>query len=179
MVRRNTKVKENQVQENKGQENAANTFSREEIFETDETRNAAVQKQLDDANQNVQTADGNNTPEPENTENQPATTNLLDLINSQAQNVRTRNSDYTEFTSKKKLAEVLDEDQMKVINQLKNTFNFSLHKDNVYLVITLFERNDKVYRFLIVNLENWETLEVDSIKNAKKRVAEILAGDVA
>lgn len=97
---------------------------------------------------------------------------LMDIINNQSTERRTRGSNYTEFTSKKKLFEAgfLTDEQQGVINQLKNTFVFNAHNAHRYLIITMLEREAKSYKFLIVDLTTMAVEEAPSIKEAKIRV---------
>lgn len=102
---------------------------------------------------------------------------LMDIINEQVTTRRTRGSNYTEYGSKKKLfaSGILSEQQQEVINQLKGTFNFTVHNDGKYVIITMFDRKAEVkYSFLIVNLENLSVLQAPSIKIAKETVNELV-----
>ena len=84
---------------------------------------------------------------------------------------------FTEFNSKKKLfeANILTETQQAYISELKGTFTFHIHNDNRYLVVTMYYSRDKKYGFLVVDLETLQCAEVDSVKNAKREVLEIIA----
>lgn len=102
---------------------------------------------------------------------------IMDLISSQETTRRTRTSQFTEYSSKKKLFEsqTLSAEKQEQINQIKNTFSFSLDKSHKYLIITLYNRNaDKKYSFFILNLETMTGLTADSIKKAKETVLGLL-----
>lgn len=106
---------------------------------------------------------------------------ITDLINSQKKTRRTRTSQFTEYTSKKKLFEsgVLTKEQQEQVSQIKNTFSFSLDNDNKYLIITLYNRNEeKKYSFFILNLASMTGIAADSIKKAKETVLEFLNMEV-
>ena len=106
---------------------------------------------------------------------------ITDLINSQKKTRRTRASQFTEYTSKKKLFEsgVLTKEQQEQVSQIKNTFSFSLDNDNKYLIITLYNRNEeKKYSFFILNLASMTGIAADSIKKAKETVLEFLNMEV-
>lgn len=102
---------------------------------------------------------------------------IMDLINSQETTRRTRTSQFTEYSSKKKLFEsqTLSAEKQEQINQIKNTFSFSLDKSHKYLIITLYNRNsDKKYSFFILNLDTMTGVAADSIKKAKETVLKLL-----
>lgn len=135
-----------------------------------------VQNINNNVNENVNPEPEQTTAEPTVTENTaPASRTLQDVIDSQVTTRRTRNGNYVEYSSKKKLfaANILSDELKATIEQLKNTFSFSAHKDNSYLIITLYDREAKAYKFLIVNMANQEVETAESIKLAKIRVAEL------
>lgn len=102
---------------------------------------------------------------------------IMDLINAQETTRRTRTSQFTEYTSKKKLEESqsLTKEQIAAISQIKNTFSFSLDKSHKYLIITLYNRTaDKKYSFFILNLETMTGNSAESIKTAKETVLKLL-----
>lgn len=101
--------------------------------------------------------------------------NIQEVID--AQETTKKAHAFTEYNSKKKLfdAEILTETQKDYIQKLKGTFTFHLHTENRYLVVTMYYSNTKKYGFLVVDLETLKCAEVDSVKNAKKAVLEIVA----
>lgn len=103
------------------------------------------------------------------------TMSLQDLINAQETNRVSRRGNYTEYGSKKKLedAKVLDDATMKMVRELKGTFNFSLHNSKKYLIVTFYNKKDK-YRFVVIDLEKLVASPQPSIKIAKKTVEEEL-----
>lgn len=102
-------------------------------------------------------------------------TNIQEVVANQETHKRTH--EFTEYSSKKKLFEsnILNDTQKQYIEQLKGTFAFNLHKDNRYVIITMFYSRDKRYGFLIVDLETLQCAEGESIKTAKKDVLELVA----
>ena len=91
----------------------------------------------------------------------------------------TRAKKFTEFTSKKQLenAEVLTADQLSFVKSIKGTFSFSLHEGERYMAVTLYKASaEKKYNFLVVDLQESAIAEVDSIKQAKAEILELVAG---
>lgn len=102
-------------------------------------------------------------------------TNIQEIVATQETTKRTTN--FTEFTSKKKLFEtnILTEEQKSHIQNLKGTFTFHLHSGKRYVVITMYYSRTKTYGFLILDLETLLCAEADSVKNAKREVMEIVS----
>ena len=102
------------------------------------------------------------------------TTNIKEVIANQE--ATKKSSSFVEYNSQKKLfdAGVLTEEQKTYIRQLKGTFTFNLHTGNRYLVVTMYYSKEKKYGFLVVDLETLGCAVLDSVKNAKKAVLEIV-----
>ena len=104
--------------------------------------------------------------------------NLMDLIIEQKNETTryTRTKAFTDYTSKKKLfaANILTPAQTTVLNQLKNTFTFSMHNDLRYMVITLYFSNTKKYSFLVLDLLDMGVLQAESVKKAKELVLDMV-----
>lgn len=84
---------------------------------------------------------------------------------------------FMEFTSKKQLenAEVLVGEELEFAKSIKGTFNYALHEDLRYMAVTIYKANaEKKYNFLIVDLKEKAIAEVDSIKNAKAGILELV-----
>ena len=84
---------------------------------------------------------------------------------------------FMEFTSKKQLenAEVLAGEELEFAKSIKGTFNYALHEDMRYMAVTLYKANaERKYNFLIVDLVEKAIAEVDSIKNAKAGILELV-----
>lgn len=84
---------------------------------------------------------------------------------------------FTDFTSKKQLEEanVLPQDKLNFVKEIKGTFNFALHEDGRYLAVTLYKATaaERKYNFLIVDLKELAIAEVGSIKEAKAAILEL------
>ena len=94
----------------------------------------------------------------------------------------TRIKHFMEFTSKKQLeqADVLNKQELEFVKNIKGTFSFSLHDEERYMAITLYKANsDRKYNFLVVDLQEQAIAEVDSIKNAKSEILELVLADKA
>lgn len=105
------------------------------------------------------------------------TVSIMDLINAQETTRRTRASNFTEYTSKKKLFEsgILTDEQREQIALIKNTFSFSVDKSNEYLIIALYNRDaEKKYTFFILNLKSMTGVPAQTIKTAKEEVLRLL-----
>lgn len=91
-------------------------------------------------------------------------------------NIRAKH--FTEYTSKKQLqdASVLTDDELDFILSIKGTFNFALHEDGRYMALTLYKASnaDRKYSFLVADLQEMAVAEVDSIKNAKAEILELV-----
>jgi hypothetical protein len=89
---------------------------------------------------------------------------------------RTRNTQFTNFASKKQLqnAGILDDEAMKFLIEIKNTFSFAVHNDKQYVAITLYYASTKKYGFIIVDLHNKAIAEVASIKQAKQEIMALI-----
>ena len=88
-----------------------------------------------------------------------------------------RAKQFMEFTSKKQLqdAEVLTDKELKFVTSIKGTFSFALHNDGRYMAITLYRANaERKYNFLILDLQEEAVAEVDSIKNAKAEILDLV-----
>ena len=94
----------------------------------------------------------------------------------------TRAKHFMEFTSKKQLqdASILTDKELAFATSIKGTFSFSLHEGERYMAITLYKANaDRKYNFLIVDLQEQAIAEIDSIKNAKAEILELVLADKA
>lgn len=89
---------------------------------------------------------------------------------------RTRNTEFTSYASKKQLqnAGILDNEAMKFLMEIKNTFSFAVHNDKQYVAITLYYASTKKYGFIIVDLHNKAIAEVASIKQAKQEIVALI-----
>lgn len=89
---------------------------------------------------------------------------------------------FMEFTSKKQLenADILNAQELEFVKSIKGTFSFSLHEEERYMAVTLYKANaDRKYNFLIVDLHEFAIAEIDSIKNAKAEILELVLADKA
>lgn len=89
---------------------------------------------------------------------------------------RTRSTQYTNYASKKQLqnAGILDDEAMKFLLEIKNTFSFAVHNDKQYVAITLYYASTKKYGFIVVDLHNKAIAEVASIKQAKQEILALI-----
>ena len=112
--------------------------------------------------------------------NEMITMSLQELIDRQSTERVSRKGNYEEFGSKKKLedAKVLDESVLKMVKEIKGTFNFALHNSKKYLIVTLYNKTDK-YRFVVIDLATLTAVGQPSIKIAKKFVDSLVATEVA
>jgi hypothetical protein len=96
-------------------------------------------------------------------------------------NSRVKN--FMEFTSKKQLEDVdiLNAQELEFVKSIKGTFSFALHKEERYMAITLYKasNSERKYNFLVVDLQEQAIAEVDSIKNAKSEILELVLADKA
>lgn len=101
------------------------------------------------------------------------TTNLEKYTTASA---RTHNTQFTQYASKKQLASanVLDEQALEFVLAIKNTFNFAVHNAGQYVAITLYYASTKSYGFLVVDLHKKMVAEVESIKQAKQEIMELV-----
>ena len=99
---------------------------------------------------------------------------ITDIIDSQATTRKT--SAFVTYSNKKQIMEAgeLTEEHKKFIKDLKGTFSFALHTSGKYLIVTLFVRREKKYKYLVVDLKTMNCTEVESIKVAKYEVMEIV-----
>lgn len=89
----------------------------------------------------------------------------------------TRTKHFTEYTSKKQLevADVLTAEELEFVKSIKGTFSFALHEGGRYMAVTIYRASaEKKYNFLVVDLEEMAVAEVDSIKNAKAEILELV-----
>ena len=89
---------------------------------------------------------------------------------------------FTEYTSKKQLenAEVLNAQELEFVKNIKGTFSFAIHEARRYMAITLYKANaEKKYSFLVVDLKEEAIAEVDSIKQAKAEIMELVVAEMA
>lgn len=89
----------------------------------------------------------------------------------------TKAKNFMEFTSKKQLenSDVLKGEELEFAKSIKCTFSFALHKDLRYMAVTLYRANaEDKYAFLIVDLQEKAIAVVDSIKNAKAGIMELV-----
>lgn len=89
---------------------------------------------------------------------------------------RTRNTQFVSYASKKQLqnAGILDDEAMKFVLDIKNTFSFAVHNDKRYMAITLYYASTKKYGFIVCDLHNKAIAEVDSIKHAKQEIMALI-----
>ena len=99
---------------------------------------------------------------------------ITDIIDSQATTRKT--SAFVTYSNKKQIIEEgeLTEEHKKFIKDLKGTFSFALHTSGKYLIVTLFVRSEKKYKYLVVDLKTMNCTEVESIKVAKYEVMELV-----
>ena len=84
---------------------------------------------------------------------------------------------FMEFTSKKQLetANVLNVKELDFVKSIKGTFNFALQTGKRYMAITLYKANaEKKYSFVVLDLQEKAIAQVDSIKQAKAEILEIV-----
>lgn len=89
----------------------------------------------------------------------------------------TRIKHFTEFTSKKQLENsgALTGEELEFAKNIKGTFSYALHTDKRYMAVTLYRANaERKYVFLIVDLQSKAVAEVDSIKNAKAGILQLV-----
>ena len=89
----------------------------------------------------------------------------------------TRVKHFTEYTSKKQLENsgALTGAELEFAKNIKGTFSFSLHEGKRYMAVTLYRATaEKKYVFLIVDLQEKAIAEMDSIKNAKAGILELV-----
>ena len=87
---------------------------------------------------------------------------------------------FTDFTSKKQLenSQVLADAELEFAKSIKGTFSFSLHEGKRYMAITVYRASaEKKYIFLIADLKEKAIAEVDSIKNAKAGILELVEAE--
>lgn len=89
---------------------------------------------------------------------------------------RTHNAQFTQYASKKQLAQanVLESEKLDFLCAIKNTFTFALHNAGQYVAVTLYYASTKSYGFLVVDLHNKQVAEVESIKKAKQEIMELV-----
>ena len=91
-----------------------------------------------------------------------------------------REKNFLELTSKKQLeaADVITAEELEFVQSIKGTFSFALHKGGRYMAVTLYKasNNERKYNFLVVDLQEKAIAEVDSIKQAKAEILELVAG---
>jgi hypothetical protein len=104
---------------------------------------------------------------------------LEDLIAFQAKNKTGRTTNWIELGSKRSLREsgLLTQEQLTKISQITGTFNFSVHVDKKWVIVTLYSQKTKAYKFMAVDLSTMKLAPMDSIKNAKKWVEEQIAAE--
>lgn len=85
---------------------------------------------------------------------------------------RTRTTNFLNFTSKKQLlaSDTLNATQKAKIQAICNLFTVSVHNKLNYACITLYYSKTKSYAYIVLNLNNGEIAEVDSIATAKAEV---------
>lgn len=84
---------------------------------------------------------------------------------------------FTEFASKKQLENsgILGEAELEFAKSIKGTFSFALHEGKRYMAVTLYRATaENKYAFLIVDLQEKAIAEMDSIKNAKAGIMELV-----
>lgn len=102
--------------------------------------------------------------------------NITEIIKSQETVSR---SQFTRYGSKKQLfeAEILTETQTKHFTDLKGACCFDLHADEKYMVVTMWASATKTVSFLVVNMWTMQAAQVDTIKNAKKAVIDLVTAE--
>lgn len=105
-------------------------------------------------------------------------TTLKDVISTQTTG-RSTVKQFTEYTSKKKLLEsgILDEKVATYIKELKNAFDFHVHKDLRYMVISVYCSTNKSYKFFVLDMQTLQVAEVQSIKIAKKEIMQLVTAN--
>ena len=91
-------------------------------------------------------------------------------------NTRTHATQFMNFASKKQLtnANILDAQELEFVLAIKNTFSFAVHNNLQYVAITLYYANTKQYGFIVVDLHNKAIAQVESIKQAKMEIMELV-----
>lgn len=89
---------------------------------------------------------------------------------------RTHAVQFTQYASKKQLASanVLEAQALEFLLAIKNTFAFAVHNDKQYVAITLYYANTKSYAFLVADLHNKAVAQVESIKQAKQEIMQLV-----
>ena len=90
--------------------------------------------------------------------------------------VRTHSTSFTNYASKKQLAQagVLDAQALDFVCSIKNTFSFAVHAGLQYVAITLYYASTKSYGFIVVDLHNKAVAQVQSIKQAKQEITALV-----
>lgn len=101
------------------------------------------------------------------------TTNLEQYTTTSA---RTHNTQFTQYASKKQLANagVLSEQALEFVLSIKNTFTFAVHNNLQYIAVTLYYASTKSYAFLVLDTVNKQVAQVESIKQAKQEIMELV-----
>ena len=89
---------------------------------------------------------------------------------------------FREFGSKKQLqdADILSDKELRFVTSIKGTFSFAVHNDGRYVAVTLYRANlEKKYNFLVLDLQAQAIAEVNSIKEAKAAIMELVEGTEA
>ena len=91
-------------------------------------------------------------------------------------NTRTHSTQFTSFASKKQLnsANILDAQSLEFVNSIKNTFSFAVHNNLQYVAVTLYYASTKSYAFLVLDLHNKAIAQVNSIKQAKQEIMQLV-----
>lgn len=89
---------------------------------------------------------------------------------------RTRSTQFVSYASKKQLqnAGILDDEAMKFVLEIKNTFSFAVHNDKRYVAVTLYYASTKKYGFIVLDLHSKAIAEVASIKQAKQEILALI-----
>lgn len=90
-----------------------------------------------------------------------------------------RSSQFITFTSKKQLREaemeILSSDKIDFLTSLIGTFSFAVHKQGKYAAITLWTSGE--YKFLVANLDEKTIAIVNTVKEAKQAVIELVKSE--
>lgn len=103
------------------------------------------------------------------------TLTLGDLVAQQA--TKTRSSDFTTFTSKKKFTEseefkaaAVASEVQENLKKLVNISAIALHADKVFAVLSLYDASTKAYSYIVLNLKSAAATMSPSVKEAKNFV---------
>lgn len=86
----------------------------------------------------------------------------------------TRNSNYTTFTSKKKLiaSNFLQAEQLAYVTNIVGLFTTAIHNSKQYAVCTLWRNS--AYSYIVINLQNGSIASVASVAIGKNEVEQLV-----